>query len=379
MRILHICIASGYYDNWSYQENVLSKYHKLQGHDVSVIATDLIRCKDGKFKLSKDKEYVDSNGISVHRIPIIKHIKRVRVLKGFEQLIKKINPDIIFIHNLQFLNILDVVKYARKNKVTIYVDNHADFTNSARTKAAKLFYKTFWRACAKVIEPYTKRFWGVLPSRVEFLKNVYKLPPQKCELLVMGADDELVKKSADPKVKENIREKYNVLKDDFLIVTGGKIDLFKKQTLLLMEAVKQMNNPKVKLLVFGSVVPELREDIAALCDENRVQYIGWVEAEKSYEYFAAADLVVFPGRHSVFWEQVVAQGIPMICKYWEGTTHIDIGGNVRFLYDDTVDEIKKEIEGLLNNPSLYEEMKKMSTSSKREQFLYNIISEKAIG
>ena len=42
----------------------------------------------------------------------------------------------------------------------------------------------------------------------------------------------------------------------------------------------------------------------------------------------------------MFWEQVAGMGIPMVCKYWEGTTHVDCGGNVKFLYRDSVEEIK---------------------------------------
>ena len=38
----------------------------------------------------------------------------------------------------------------------------------------------------------------------------------------------------------------------------------------------------------------------------------------------------------MFWEQVVAQGIPMVVKYWEGNLHIDFSkGNVEFLYNDS--------------------------------------------
>ena len=30
----------------------------------------------------------------------------------------------------------------------------------------------------------------------------------------------------------------------------------------------------------------------------------------------------------------------MIVKYWEGTTHVDIGGNCEFIYKDSVEEIR---------------------------------------
>ena len=157
-----------------------------------------------------------------------------------------------------------------------------------------ILYKIIWRYCAHLIEPYTTKFYGVLPARVDFLKNVYKLPEEKVELLVMGADDEKVAEARGESVRRQIRERYGIKPDDFLIMTGGKIDNAKRQTLLLMKAVKQIERADVKLIVFGSVIDELKEEINRLVDGTKIQYIGWVESEGSYKYFAASDLVVFP-------------------------------------------------------------------------------------
>ena len=112
---------------------------------------------------------------------------------------------------------------------------------------------------------------------------------------------------------------------------------------------------------------------------NKIQYIGWAKGEQPYEYFASADLVVFPGRHSVYWEQVVAQGIPMLCKLWDGTTHVDIGGNVEFLTKDSTEEIQGKLEELLNNPNKYEQMKAAANKKGKEEFSYARIARKSVG
>ena len=194
----------------------------------------------------------------------------------------------------------------------------------------------------------------------------------------MGADDEKVEEAKNPVLIETIREKYNIKADDFLIITGGKIDSAKKQTLLLMEAVKKIKNEKVKLIVFGSVTNELREKVRELVDGERVQYIGWISSEDSYKYFASSDLVVFPGRHSVFWEQVVGLGVPIVAKYWEGTNHIDIGGNCKFLYKDSVDEIYDVILCLINDKKELAQMRKVSESIGMKYFSYKDISYRSI-
>ena len=37
MKIVHLCLCSFFPDNYSYQENLLPKYHKRLGYDVEVI------------------------------------------------------------------------------------------------------------------------------------------------------------------------------------------------------------------------------------------------------------------------------------------------------------------------------------------------------
>ena len=103
-----------------------------------------------------------------------------------------------------------------------------------------------------------------------------------------------------------------------------------------------------------------------------------MQSEKTYDYWSAADLVIFPGRHSVFWEQVAGMGIPMICKYWRGTTHVDVGGNVIFLKEDSVKEMQGIIEKVISNPSLYLKMKQSAQSEGKERFSYKEIAKRAI-
>ena len=110
----------------------------------------------------------------------------------------------------------------------------------------------------------------------------------------------------------------------------------------------------------------------------KIQYIGWINSKDTYDYFEAADLVVFPGRHSVMWEQVTGQGKPMIVKDWPGTHHVDLGGNVLFLSKDSVDEIQDKIEFLISNPDKITEMTKIAERKGMQFFSYADISKRAI-
>lgn len=382
-KVVHICLCGPVTDGFTYQDNLLPKYHKRLGHNVSVITSKYIWNSNGELDIDSRSIYDNEFGIKTIRLDnkyktnINSKFKQYKNLKIILELEK---PDVLFIHGIQFLDVRNIVKHLKKNpNVTVFVDNHADFSNSATTWLSKnILHKIFWKYQAKLIEPFTKKFYGVLPARVEFLRNVYGLPENKIELLVMGADDDKVQESNNLRLVNSIRTKYGISKDDFLIITGGKIDNSKKQTMTLMKAVRELPNEYVKLIVFGSVIPELKAEFQELVDGNKVQYIGWIKSEESYNYFSTADLVVFPGRHSVLWEQAVGMGIPLIVKYWEGTTHVDVGGNCEFIYEESFDAIYQILSNVIGDKNKYQTMKKVASSNSSQQFLYSSIAKKSI-
>ncbi len=383
MKIVHLMLACFFPDGYSYQENMLPKFHKRAGYDVEVIASLQTFDENGKVTyLPEPSSYINEHDVKVTRLGYKKPFKVFRKLKKYEgtyRAICKAKPDILFIHGCQFLDAGIVAKYCRENpNVRVFVDNHADFTNSARSFFSKeIMHGILWRHTAAVLNKVAERFYGVLPARVDFLRNVYKLPENKTELLVMGSDDDLIKSAADANSIRAIREKYNISENDFLIVTGGKIDLFKVETLALMKAVRDIHLPNIKLLVFGSVVPELKEQVAELALSDNIIFIGWVNSADTYPLIAAANLCVYPGRHSVLWEQTAGQGIPMLQRRHLGTEHTNIGGNVRFIDDCSADSLCDMIKEIATDKEQYGKMKEAAESAAKT-FLYSDIARRSI-
>lgn len=388
MKVVHLCLCGLYNEGWSYQDNLLPLYHKLLGNEVTVIATPFVSdVSDGGIKYFGAETYVDRNGVEVIRLPQVfscksKKLFKIRKYKGLYRELCNAKPDVIFIHGCQFLDIYTVKKYLKRHpEVTAYMDNHADFSNSAQGWFSyHIMHRIIWKRGAQAILPYIKIYYGVLPARVDFIRKMYDVPGSKTKLLVMAADDRLVEKYDNLANKKEIREQYRVNEDDFLIVTGGKIDHAKRQVLLLIQAVKKIaaQGRKVKLLVFGSIVDDMKSKVMELINDSSVQYIGWLDVEASYRVFAATDLACFPGRHSVFWEQVAGQGIPMLVKYWEGTTHVDVGGNCKFLMNDTEKEIYEKLMEIIDNKVVYEKMRKIAVEKGKETFSYRRIAQESI-
>lgn len=376
MKILHICMTQ-YSDGWTYQENMLAKYHKKEGHDVTVL-TSMYCFKEGKLMEDNQYRFVDKNGVTVIRLKKEKKglLNKIPSYNGFEKTISEIKPNIIFSHGCQYRDVKYLVKYKKLYPdCIIYVDNHADFSNSGKNILSKyVLHRMIWRHYAQLILPYTKQFYGVLPSRVEFLISEYKLPKDKVKLLVMGLDDELAKSIIDDIDIRTEREQLNIKDDDFVIITGGKIDKDKTQTLNLMKVINEMDL-NIKLLIFGSIDDDLLEEFNELLSDNII-YLGWLNESKMISKLIMADLAVFPGRHSVIWEQVCGLGIPIVVKDWYGTHHININGNALFLNSDTEDEIRKTILKLMDN-NTYNELKRKAESIK-SSFYYSEIARRSI-
>ncbi len=383
MKILHLMLANFYIDNYSYQENMLPKFHKKQGHEVKIIASLFIFDENGKGKwIDKGSKYVNEHGINVTRLefknPSID--RRMRRYKELYEEIDRFNPDIIFIHGVQFWDIKVIRKYLKEHpNVRVFADNHADFINSGKTIVSKyILHRIIWRHCAQIINPYVTKFYGVLPARVDFLINEYKLPKEKVELLIMGADDEKVTAVFDSDSRERIRQKYDIGKDKFLVITGGKIDSNKPETLDLIKAAIECRNENVHLMVFGSVVPELKEEFDYLTNNNKITYVGWVNSDDIYEYFASADLAFFPGKHSVLWEQAVGTGLPCVFRRMSGFTHVDIGGNCIFTDDLSRENMTKILEDISYDETLYQDMKDICLKKGMSSFSYDEIAKRSI-
>ena len=132
------------------------------------------------------------------------------------------------------------------------------------------------------------------------------------------------------------------------------------------------------MLIFGSVDDSLKPQFDSLCEDDRIQFVGWQDVKNTYCIMNAADLIVFPGLHSVMWEQAVALGIPCVFREIDGFRHVDLGGNAVFLKDVTEESLKNIIENLYLSQDVYMRMKDIANKKGMQYFSYENISKRSI-
>lgn len=379
MKICNVVISNFYKEGFGYQENILPQKQMQNGHDVCIIT-----CHNNGH--NAPSEYINERGV---RVIVLR--KNESIFKGipvltagvdksiglYESLIKEA-PDVIFVHGIYAHDYKWIIKYKRKNpNVKLFMDNHADYYNnkgynSITGKLTRLLYSN---PILKKMIPLVERFWGVTPWRVKFLREVYGIPSEKTDLLIMGGDECLVNWGKRNSIRHEIRTKYNIPEDAFLIVSGGKIDRAKNFDKLI-DAVIKLNNKNVYLLVFGKI----EADMQYLNDFSNPQIIltGWLHADDAYSLYLSADLGFFPGTHSVLWEQACLCGLPCVFKDWNGGfNHVDRNGNCILLKNPDVENICEQLKLLVDKKDLYQNMK-IRAGEERLYFSYEDIAKRSI-
>lgn len=382
MKIVNLILHGNFTDGMAYQENCLPYYQsKVYNAEVVIIAGQYkLELGTNKSIIEPVGETICDNGLRLIRIKSTKSkfLRKFAYYPTLLDILEQEKPDYIFAHLVQSLSMLDLKKYKEKHpQVKIFADNHADYINSAHNWMSKyILHKCIWRMVLKSSINSIETLYGVLPARVDFLRQVYKLPIHKTDLLMMGAEDDKIQADKSLEYRSIIRQKLSIKENDFVFITGGKIDL-KKNIGLLVDSLNELELSHVKLIIFGKPDLEMNDYLNVIREIPYIRYIGWITPDEMYQYFHAADMVVFPGTHSVLWEQAVGTGLPGIFRHWDGIEHIDKEGNIEFINGESKEELKKILEKVSCNMDIYNNMRTRAEQVK-DDFLYSSIARRSL-
>ena len=377
MKILHVAPLSPYNIGWSYQDNLLPKYQRKLGHEVKVVVSTFENTPNGKKDVG-EQDFLLDDGVHVYRRKrflgnnflgkLISFTDISDILDGYE-------PDFIMIHSLITLSVFQAIKYKKKrnpNCVIIH-DNHLDENIGKRKNwlFSELYYG-YWALVNQFSKKYISKYCGVTPWRREFIVNRFKIDREKTDVLIMGADIDNIDFSKAEQLREKLDDQYG-LRDQFVIVTGGKIEKNKKIA-ILMRAVAGLKD--IKLLVFGTVADDYQDEVNKSLNDNVIM-LGWKNNDAINRLFTAADLAIFPGQHSVLWEQACACKIPCIFAYWDGMDHLDNGGNSEFIRDLSEKGLRQCIVDH-HNTDKYKLMKAVAKSKATDTYSYYEIAKKSL-
>lgn len=375
LKIVYLCLGHGYSEGYGYQENLFSKYSKKEGHDV-VIITSRLTYEEDKYVMLKPGIYINNNeGIKVIRIDykykLPKFVNsKLGTYKDLYKILEIEKPDMIFSFGLSYVDLLEVVKYKKKEpKCKLIASVHATYDNSATNFISKyILHKLIYKKIISNSFQHFDKIYVVTPACKDFAMNMYNIPENKLELLFLAADTEKIPLDPYHNIRSIIRSKLNISEENFVFISGGKLNK-RKNIILLLRSFKKIKNELFRLIIFGSVSEDIKEEFEReIKDDPRIIYVGWLKSDEIYNYYLASDVAIFPGSKSILWEQAIATGLPLICKRWEGMEHVDLGGNCIFIEKDNEEELINKIEKIYKETDLYKEMKKIAEIKGRKEF-----------
>lgn len=160
MKILHLCLANFYIDNYTYQENMLPRMNREDGHDVRILASTETYVDNVHYGYVEPSEYVTEYGVPIKRLPYVKVgnsfvTHKFRAYPHLYEEIAAFAPDVIFCHELQFWSIQDVIRYKKEHPaVKLYADTHAAAYNSGTNwLSLHILHRVFYRSLVRKALP----------------------------------------------------------------------------------------------------------------------------------------------------------------------------------------------------------------------------------
>jgi 1,2-diacylglycerol 3-alpha-glucosyltransferase len=369
MRILFIHLCAPYNTGWTYRENILPKYLAVRGADVTVLTTKTILDSSiNKLKSSPLNDEYDES-ILIKRLQFKLAIlpffikSRLRIYKDLYSIIDELKPNLIYVNGLQLLDLKTITRYKRNNKVALFGEMNATYLNSASNLLSKYILHRFIyrRAIVRNVCYFDKIYYGSSIAR-EFSEYSYLVDFNDEDFLPLAVDSIRISNILNDSVRLNKRKELNILDDNLLFITGGKLDQNKK-ILDLINAFTEIIDKNINLVIFGELDISIKQKAIELIErDDRIKLLGWLSDEDTYEILGTADVALFPGTKSSLWEVSVACGLALIGKYWPGNEYLDLNGNLIYYKEESNKEnLKKWINYCLHNNDA---IKKMISAAK---------------
>lgn len=389
MKILMLC--EFYNETLEYQENLLVKYYKKHGHDVTVITSTYESVFDYYNNIhdnKKPKKVYYDHGAKIIKLPFKFNILgKIKKYINITPIVEEFKPDLLYVHDIM-PNMLEMLDYKKKNPhVKMIMDYHADYTNSGNNWASinilhKIIRKKMYM---DPVRDYVSKFFPIIPGSKTFLKDLYGIKEEQMEILPLGADIDLVEEIKKSNKRIEIRKKFGITDNQKLLYTGGKFTPLKRIDILL-EAFNEMNNPDLHLVVVGDSDAnnlKYKEKLLAIAANNKnIHFSGWVNNREVYEYLSASDLAVFPASQSIVWLQAIASELPLIIGDFGGQSldYINEFGAIIEMKPNeiTKENLKKHIKSVVSNHEEYSKMKEASKKTRDKYLDWNHLIENTL-
>jgi len=286
-----------------------------------------------------------AEGVELIAIGGFKHPFQLSKHKAVRKVIQSFKPHII--HGAIFEGMSMAAIGGKLGKTPVIILEETSHPVS-RSKKAVYLQQLFAKIADKVI--------GIAPSVVKYLTGTVGLPSSKVHLINNGVNNprEISKEEID-----KIKSALGFKQDDIIIGSMGRFYNEVKRFTDILEAIKLLGNPKVKMLLLGEGIDEglILAKAKALEIENQLVLAGF--QSDTGPYFQIMDIFCIASAHEGFGlvaAEAMLHRLPVIATKVGGLADVVIDQKTGFLIPPfSPASIAEKIKILIENPLLRKE------------------------
>ena len=382
MKILHVahffypCLSAGGVVNVSYQ------IAKMQARDNSVKVISSDACKE-RLKFEESRYDVDIDGIKVDYFKNISNRFKLATMLdtplGAIFRIKKQIRDFDVVHVHEHRQTLSIIAcyFARRYGIPYVVQAHGSVLPFFQKEGLKnIFDKVFG---FKILHGASKVFALTEVEKEQYLKM--GVEEDRIEIVPLGIN---IEEYSDLPEEGIFREKFNISKDDKLIIFIGRVHEIKGLDLLI-DAFKELADSEddVKLAIVGpddGYMDALNLRIAECDLSDKVIVTGPLYKSEKQEALVDCDLFVMPSKYESFTTsglEAMACGKPLVLTK-NNHIHDWVDGSVGLACDDDKMSLKDAMAEVLFDEEL---SKKFGMNGRRliqEKYNWDMINEQIL-
>lgn len=318
MKIVHVVAYFNEY--WKYQENYLAEVEVLEGHEVHIIGSNLNFPYPDYNSTSaltigprKKKAHSFFNGaFHIHYLPVKLELSGRVWLKGLEDKIRSIEPDLIICHGVTQPALFQLC-FLKPIPCPIIADEHMLFSDIEHSKLKQQLLGIYGRLSRDFLSARVKKFIGIAEGSKIVLEKVLRFPAQKITMIPLGTDTHIFKPDSEAGYK--FREKYSIAHNKTVIGYTGKIEP-RKQLEVLIRVLTHDAFKNTHLLIVGNMEGNYANFLKTELINLTIGYTLLPSQPQSAlpDVYNACDLLVWPAHQTISMMDAASCGKPFICS-----------------------------------------------------------------
>lgn len=360
-------IEDFFHPDAGYQINIVPKYLRKFGHNVTVVTSQMDKLPNTLTKFfgredinEHDKEYEERTGVRIIRVPLLNYVSgRAIFTHELKRCVEELKPDVLFVHGNDTFSGMCFISRLGKLDYALISDSHM-LEMASQNKFNKIF-RDFYRLC--ITPKIVKYRMPVIRTQNDtYVEKCLGIPLSQAPWISYGSDTMLFHPDMDVKIQ--FRNQYKIPNGTFVVIYAGKLDESKGGKLLAQAFCEKFQTKRpIVLLVVGNTSGDYGKEVEEIFQrsENCILRFPTQRYTELAQFYQSADLAVFPRQCSLSFYDVQACGLPVVFE--DNNINVDrcSHGNGWTFKSGDVKDFRRKIEDAVNMSE--EDYKKVSDAA----------------